>query len=58
MLVCLLSFVLGSEDGHIPTFWPLLYSAHRDDLDPLVLLSLRGAGSIFWEPKVGNIYIL
>ena len=24
MLVCLLSFVSGSEDGHIPTFWLLL----------------------------------
>ena len=25
MLVFLLSFVLGSEDSHVPTFWLLLY---------------------------------
>ena len=25
MLVYLLSFVWGSEDGHIPSFWLLLY---------------------------------
>ena len=25
MVVFLLSFDLGSEDGHIPTFWLLLY---------------------------------
>ena len=39
MVVFLLSFVLGSEDGHIPTFWLLLYS--------LVLLSLGCAVACF-----------
>ena len=34
MLVVLLSFVLGLDDGHIPTFWLLLYSltSHRREL--------------------------
>ena len=54
MLLFLLSFVLGSEDGQTPTFWLLLYSPGANE--PRLLLGKLTTSHQNPETMLSNIY--
>ena len=64
MLVVLLSFVLGSEDGHFPTFWLLLYvfrilgrlpwDSKEPEADPVSIVKAPKCRDCFYTWSLGD----